>query len=1427
MTGHSKAMSYWRLSFFLLLFKAIIPLCLYSLAFGSSSSLFFEWGHSQSAFYLEGAKTPEIVLYEGNHYVLRKSSVTDSNLSITNSDGTTFVSDEIFNNGLSSNKAYIHWVPTISSPRDLNYSNTLVPGLSGNIIVKDKDKFRLSIPSDLSHGSMFGYSITSDSHSNLYISATGEGGEGGKIFCYSNKTDGFELANFVESPRSGRAQFGASLFYHENSLYVGVPDDNSFSGSVVVYPTSVNGFTDSSNELVITDINGTAGDLFGWDIAITENLLGISSPYAGSSDGGSVILYEKSGELWIQKSSVTAGLPSAGDQFGYDLDLSEDFLVVGAPGFDGDHGDNQGAVFLFNKINGSWVEEIITAPDPTPGDRFGHSLFLEEDLLFIGAELGDAKFADSGVVYVYQKNEHGWEFKSKISPDIGGSFQSFSSQLDFRENILGVVATGANEDGHSHLYLFKMGSDPSVWNLISSIELDFFADEEKTKHSLSLLDGGLVFVGNPNDSNADGAVWGFLNPSWQALSLPELEPLLSPNTPHQLSMFEDELSVSYEFGFIHPFDSEVSWAVVESNASANLYELNATTGKFSYFPPKDFHGLHAFKIQVSNAVLSSTHFLKVLVKPVQDPPVFSDPHDILPIAEEGTEYGQFFFPIFDPDDDDLNVSLQSHSLPQGMSIENNILVGTPAVDASIVSPYIFEVRLSDGIAHIDKNYTLEVLPKNAPPTIHYRGVALDSNISVEMYEDFTVSDWSAVLSDFNVSDIEGNNISLFLLEPPLWGNLRIDESLEFYFTPKANFNGTEKFSLRFTDDHPSNPKTTDLSFRIKIKSVNDAPVLVSSYPPEVAYEGELFRHEFIFTDGDIGDTTKLSFEGLPNWLAFDGLHTITGTPKREDYVPNQIHFIKMTATDGHGAVVSQSFELSVEPLNFPPSIEGEALRFWSMVEDSEDPYTDILRATDPENDELIWEVESSPRSGKLEISPQESQQEVRIISYLPDANFTGSDEFLVVVYNKEDPLARDSVRFSVDVSNTPDPPIFTSVPYPLILRGTPWNYKVRVSDADPHENLSVSVMSNLPEWLEFNSSISLLSGFPPDFGESVFPVSIKVFDQSGLFAEQNFSINIVNSIELVSINEPQIGDQVIPEDSLWKGGDLSVNGMEGRKLNWSIIEHPENGSFSYIEKSNGAIGDITYTPSNNFFGTDLVTLQVSDGYSSDTRNFTFTITEVADPPFIEQYADTVNIEDRDELNLSISFSDGDGFPSIGYEVLEKPSWVNLDVSKFTEGTLLLEGTPGLTNIGEHFIRIKLYGIDDLLENEISTKVTVEVLNNPVVATPSSALVQMKEDLPSSWIAPSFSLFDEETKDASSFEWSVELPPESGHVSIDINGSNFVYNADANFSGVDEFLLGVTDGGGSDGSSPRTTLIPITVFVEHVNDKPLINSSPIT
>ena len=227
--------------------------------------------------------------------------------------------------------------------------------------------------------------------------------------------------------------------------------------------------------------------------------------------------------------------------------------------------------------------------------------------------------------------------------------------------------------------------------------------------------------------------------------------------------------------------------------------------------------------------------------------------------------------------------------------------------------------------------------------------------------------------------------------------------------------------------------------------------------------------------------------------------------------------------------------------------------------------------------------ESCPSNGVLNLAGSGVSAEV---SYLPDANFTGFDEFVISVYNEQDPLAEDTVRFTANVSNVIDPPVFLSQPYTVVLRGTPWDYKIQVFDPDPLEDLLIEITDDLPEWIDYNDTQKLLSGFPPQSAEETFPITLKVTDKNGLESVQSFTLNLVNSIELIEIQEPQIGEQVIFEDSNWSGGGLTVENVQGRKISWTVIEEPANGIFRFAELENGKIHNLEYIPDNNFFGDD-------------------------------------------------------------------------------------------------------------------------------------------------------------------------------------------------------------------------------------------------
>ena len=279
------------------------------------------------------------------------------------------------------------------------------------------------------------------------------------------------------------------------------------------------------------------------------------------------------------------------------------------------------------------------------------------------------------------------------------------------------------------------------------------------------------------------------------------------------------------------------------------------------------------------------------------------------------------------------------------------------------SNYSFTVSLSDGNggAVANHTYNLIVLPRNEAPFVSFRG-DINSSFSINLFEDFSPNDWNEILNDFIISDPEENNYTVSLLEEPNFGEVVIKESLGYFYHPPLNFYGIDNFKIRVLDDHPSNPKFTDFSIKLSIKEVNDVPILLSSLPSGTAGENEFYEHKFEFLDPDIGDSVNLSFEGLPSWLVFDGNRTISGIPGRTDYTPDQVHSVKFKASDQRGGHFSEYFNLVVEPVNYPPVIDGAANHSFEITEDSTEHWRIELNASDLDtvSEQLLWEVKVAP-----------------------------------------------------------------------------------------------------------------------------------------------------------------------------------------------------------------------------------------------------------------------------------------------------------------------------------------------------------------------------------------------------------------------------------------------------------------------------------
>ena len=107
---------------------------------------------------------------------------------------------------------------------------------------------------------------------------------------------------------------------------------------------------------------------------------------------------------------------------------------------------------------------------------------------------------------------------------------------------------------------------------------------------------------------------------------------------------------------------------------------------------------------------------------------------------------------------------------------------------------------------------------------------------------------------------------------------------------------------------------------------NNPPTVANAIPDQSATAGTAFSYVFpanTFSDADTGDTlsytaTKTDDTALPTWLAFAaGTRTFSGTPQAADAGTVAV---KVTASDGNGGSVSDTFDITVAADTTPPTL---------------------------------------------------------------------------------------------------------------------------------------------------------------------------------------------------------------------------------------------------------------------------------------------------------------------------------------------------------------------------------------------------------------------------------------------------------------------------------------------------------------------------
>ena len=239
----------------------------------------------------------------------------------------------------------------------------------------------------------------------------------------------------------------------------------------------------------------------------------------GSGAGAVFIFTRNQGgnNNWGEISKIEASDGAAGDGFGWAVAIAGDYIVIGAPG-DDDNGSNSGSVFIFaNNQDGSWSQvKKIVADDGNIDDGFGSAVAISGDRILIGMPGDDTVSPDAGAAFIFARNQGGtnnWGQTAKISVSNAlhlGSPENFglAVAIDGDNAVIGAPGTdsGGIDTGLAYLFNRNQGGD-NVWGKIADLAASDGAAYYEFATAVS-ISGDFATVGSPNDNNTNGSKAG-------------------------------------------------------------------------------------------------------------------------------------------------------------------------------------------------------------------------------------------------------------------------------------------------------------------------------------------------------------------------------------------------------------------------------------------------------------------------------------------------------------------------------------------------------------------------------------------------------------------------------------------------------------------------------------------------------------------------------------------------------------------------------------------------------------------------------------------------------------------------------------------------------------------------------------------------------
>ncbi|MEK2075089.1 tandem-95 repeat protein [Vibrio parahaemolyticus] len=602
-----------------------------------------------------------------------------------------------------------------------------------------------------------------------------------------------------------------------------------------------------------------------------------------------------------------------------------------------------------------------------------------------------------------------------------------------------------------------------------------------------------------------------------------------------------------------------------------------------------------------------------------DKPLATTPVTLDAIEEDGgsiiitTE--ELLSNVDDEDKDTLSVENLIIDKGNGTLVDNGdgTWTFTPQIDDDTEVSFTFDI-IDDEDLVVSGSANLDILPINDAPNAKNDVITTEEDTAVTI--DVLVND----------SDVEGDVLSIQSASVPSeQGSVDIVNG-KLVFTPAENFNGDATITYIVTDGD----LTDEAKVTVTVTPVNDSPVAVDDTTS--IQEDTAVTIDVLTNDTDV-DGDKLSIESASVPKEQGTVEVVDGklvfTPAENFNGDAEITY---TVTDGE-LTDEAKVTVTVNPVNDAPTIKVEAVE--SITEDAVNTDTVVatltVRDTDTPEDQLTVSLENNSNGYFVLVGDEVKLTQAGVDAVNNDELNLKDLTISASVSDGVNPTASDSDSLIVNRVN--DAPTVENAIADQVLSEDFDAYTIDLNEVfkDSDSSLEFSVSGNNSIQISIVSGVATITPTADWNGSET--LTFTATDPSGESISQTVNFTVAPVADIVADSVTVVEDtptiiKVLGNDT-FEGDDKVVS--------LDTNNGPANGTVSINPD-----GSVTYTPNDNYHGTDSFTYIVTSGGVSESTTVSVDVTPVNDAPVAKDDIATTQEDTAVTIDVLSNDTDVDG-----------------------------------------------------------------------------------------------------------------------------------------------------------------------------------------